>query len=65
MLARQEPIGDREVRAFADSAEREAVGLHVDVEALKTADFLGSENRQPVRLVSITDPQSVNCTDME
>ena len=60
MLARQEPIGDKEARAFSDSAEREAAGLHVDVKALKTADFLGSENRQPVRLVSITDPQSVN-----
>ena len=60
LLARREPIGDEEVRLFADPAACEAAGSPLDVESLKTGDFLGGEDGQPVRMVSITDPQSVN-----
>lgn len=60
-LVRREPIGDEEIRALADIAEREAGGSALGVDSLEPDDFLGGADRQePVRLVATSAPKSVN-----
>ena len=60
-LARRELIGDEEIRAFADIAEHEAGGSPRGVDSLEPADFSGGvDGQEPVRLVAIADPKSVN-----
>ncbi|MYA84380.1 MAG: hypothetical protein F4Y12_02230 [Acidimicrobiaceae bacterium] len=60
-LARGESIGDDEIRAFADVAEHEAGGSPMGVDSLEPADFAGgADGQEPVRLVAIADPKSVN-----
>lgn len=60
MLARREPVGDDEIRALADLAEQEASGSSVHITSLEVEDFLGGADGQAVRLLSITEPRSVN-----
>ena len=60
-LARREPIGDEEIRAFADLAEHEAGGSPTGGDSLEPSDFSGGvDGQEPVRLVAIADPKSVN-----
>ena len=60
-LARRELIGDEEIRAFADIAEHEAGGSPMGVDSLEPADFSGGvDGQEPVGLVAIADPKSVN-----
>ena len=60
ILARREPVGDDEIRALADLAEREASGVPTRINSLQAEDFLGGTDGQAVRLLSITEPTSVN-----
>lgn len=61
MLARGDTIGDKEVEALADMAERQAGGKRVRAEPLKATDLLGRvEGSEPVSVLGISEPKSVN-----
>lgn len=60
MLARREPVADDEVRALADLAQCEAGGIPMRITRLEAEDFRGGTDGQAVRILSITEPRSVN-----